>query len=116
MLDLSSLLPSDIDGIVKYVPKWFPGAEFQRLVAKWKTHTYNARDGPFNEAKDAYVSIPVLFSISLETQNREPERVETTSEIVSFVIRRTEAAMGEVRSFLFGAPRLRRVGRPSVGL
>ena len=69
LLDLSCLLPSDSDGIVKYVPKWFPGAEFQRLVAKWKTHTYNARDGPFNEAKDAYVSIPVLFSISLETQD-----------------------------------------------
>ena len=58
------LVPSDRDGIVKYVPKWFPGAGFQRLVAKWKTHMYNARDGPFDEAKDAYVSVYVPFSFS----------------------------------------------------
>ena len=47
--------------IVKYVPEWFPGAGFQRLAAGWRRSMYNARDGPFDEAKNSYVSDIFLF-------------------------------------------------------
>ena len=41
--------------IVQYVPTWFPGAGFKRLLYGWRQNMYNARDGPFYEARDAYV-------------------------------------------------------------
>ena len=52
---------TDFSLIVKYVPEWFPGAGFQRLAAGWRRSMYNARDGPFDEAKNSYVSDIFLF-------------------------------------------------------
>ncbi|KAK7688871.1 hypothetical protein QCA50_007561 [Cerrena zonata] len=42
--------------LLKYVPDWFPGANFQRLAADWRLHMFKARDGPFYETKSAYTA------------------------------------------------------------
>ncbi|CAL1703245.1 unnamed protein product [Somion occarium] len=41
---------------LKYVPDWFPGANFKKLAARWGQNSRNARDGPFYETKAAYIA------------------------------------------------------------
>ena len=65
---MSSQLPSDSPSddvlfLVRYIPGWFPGASFQRLLARWRANMFNSRDGPFYEAKSAYHVGPILSSI-----------------------------------------------------
>jgi len=33
---------------VKYVPSWFPGANFKRLAREWKKNLDNAADKPYD--------------------------------------------------------------------
>ncbi|KAK7688868.1 hypothetical protein QCA50_007557 [Cerrena zonata] len=54
---------------LQYIPEWFPGAHFKRLFAEWKRHMYKSRDGPFDEAKEAYTTgsaIPCAVTRVLE--------------------------------------------------
>ncbi|OCH88068.1 cytochrome P450 [Obba rivulosa] len=38
---------------LRHIPAWFPGAEFQRKAAKWKTQFTTMKDAPFNAARAA---------------------------------------------------------------
>lgn len=37
--------------LMKYIPAWFPGAEFQRLAAKWSVDAHTMVDVPFDKLK-----------------------------------------------------------------
>ncbi|KAF8652308.1 hypothetical protein AX16_004466 [Volvariella volvacea WC 439] len=37
---------------LKYVPEWFPFAQFQRLAKEWKTYTMEMVDTPYNAVRD----------------------------------------------------------------
>jgi hypothetical protein len=55
----------DILPILKYVPAWFPGANFQRKAAIMRTHSENLRNAPFAEAKNLMVFTPRSFLFQL---------------------------------------------------
>ena len=49
--------------LVQYIPSWVPGAQFQKLAARWRQNMYNARDRPFEFARESLVrlwTLPVL--------------------------------------------------------
>ena len=54
----------DILPILKYVPAWFPGANFHRKAAIMRTQSENIRNGPFAETKKLMVFIPVTSHFS----------------------------------------------------
>jgi hypothetical protein len=41
---------------VKYIPAWFPGAQFKRDAAKWRPLPLEMRDWPFDDTKALIVS------------------------------------------------------------
>jgi hypothetical protein len=41
--------------ILKYVPRWFPGAQFQRDAIKYRANSAEFRDAPFRHVKKAMV-------------------------------------------------------------
>lgn len=41
---------------MKYVPSWFPGAQFKRNAKMWKKTTDRMFDDPFNRIKDEMVN------------------------------------------------------------
>ena len=41
--------------VVKYVPEWFPGANFKRLARKWRASTQDVVELPWAAFKDKYV-------------------------------------------------------------
>ncbi|CAL1703243.1 unnamed protein product [Somion occarium] len=65
--------------ILKYVPAWFPGASFKRKALRWRQHMYNARDGPFNEAKAALAAgmpVPSIVTDALENMRGSLDEAE----------------------------------------
>lgn len=46
---------------MKYVPKWFPGAHFQRQAHAWRQPIKNVRDKPFNAVKARMVIRSILY-------------------------------------------------------
>ena len=51
----------DILPILKYIPEWFPGAEFKRKAARMWTHAERIRNAPFAATKKLMVFTPWLF-------------------------------------------------------
>ena len=51
----------DILPILKYVPDWFPGANFHRKAAIMRKQSENMRNGPFAETKKLMVFVPQSF-------------------------------------------------------
>ena len=49
----------DMIPILKYVPEWVPGANFQRLARQWKKETDDTFDLPWAAAKERIVSVSV---------------------------------------------------------
>ncbi|KAJ7671830.1 cytochrome P450 [Mycena rosella] len=72
----------DIIPALKYVPSWFPGADFQRKATQWRTVTSELVEVPFREAKRniAAGTAPSSFiSLNLppdECQGKEREAKE----------------------------------------
>ena len=48
----------DILPILKYIPDWFPGANFHRKAAIMRTQSENIRNAPFAETKKLMVLTP----------------------------------------------------------
>jgi hypothetical protein len=42
--------------MLRHVPKWFPGAAFQRDAESYRKHMSAMRDAPYNQVKDQMVS------------------------------------------------------------
>ncbi|KAF8505027.1 cytochrome P450 [Hysterangium stoloniferum] len=58
----------DVFPILKYVPSWFPGAEFKRIAQETRRNVQEARDAPFQAAKEQLgkgVARPSLVSNAL---------------------------------------------------
>ena len=53
----------DILPALKYVPDWFPGANFQRKAAMMRVHSKNIRNAPFAATKNLMVFTPLSFSL-----------------------------------------------------
>ena len=53
-----------IDVTVRYVPTWFPGAEFKKFAETGKKYCTEILEGPFKNTKESWVSVIVL-SVSL---------------------------------------------------
>jgi hypothetical protein len=52
-------IPNDIgQNLVKYVPSWMPGAQFQRDAAEWRKSIEAGCGPPFEMVKRLRVSIP----------------------------------------------------------
>ena len=57
------ILPSTLESpfsqinLVRFLPEWFPGMEFQRLGRKWKPIVDGFRNAPFDFAKNAMVDL-----------------------------------------------------------
>ena len=45
----------DIIPVLKYIPEWFPGAEFQSKVAKMRKHAAKVRDSTFAATEEFMV-------------------------------------------------------------
>ncbi|KAK7688955.1 hypothetical protein QCA50_007646 [Cerrena zonata] len=77
----------DILPFLQHIPAWFPGANFKRLLFGWRENMYNARDGPFYEAKDAYtagtsrncVVTRILENIGDKSDSSEQETISRDS-------------------------------------
>lgn len=48
---LPRLRPQNTIPVLKYVPTWFPGADFKRKAKEWKKSTRDLWDLPFAETK-----------------------------------------------------------------
>lgn len=63
---------------VKYVPSWFPGAEFKRFAAKGHVVTTKTVNKPFNEVKRRMVrfrSFPIIVGVrwaTISCRRKEP--------------------------------------------
>ncbi|KAK7688870.1 hypothetical protein QCA50_007560 [Cerrena zonata] len=70
----------DFMPFLKYVPQWFPGAHFKRLVADWRQSMHNSRDGPFSEAKSAHYNngstSSSVVTTALDDILEDPQRLE----------------------------------------
>ena len=57
----------DIIPILKFVPKWFPGAKFQRKAAVMRKHAVIGRNRPFAATEELMVfdstRLPVFFKL-----------------------------------------------------
>jgi hypothetical protein len=57
----------DVLPILKYLPDWFPGAQFQREAKEWKEIFTRFIEAPFKAAKQGMVST-IYFSDFLRTK------------------------------------------------
>ena len=48
--------------LLKYVPTWFPGAEFQKDAKRWRKSTEIMVEAPFEFTKSAFVRIYSLLT------------------------------------------------------
>jgi hypothetical protein len=60
-LAIAGPLLVDILPILKYIPAWFPGAEFQKKGAMLRTHAEKMRNGTFAAAGNLMVFTPWPF-------------------------------------------------------
>jgi hypothetical protein len=51
----------DIIPVLKYIPEWFPGAEFQSKAAKMRKHAAKVRNSTFAATEEFMVCDPPLF-------------------------------------------------------
>ena len=68
---------------MKYVPEWFPGANFQREARTWKINVEKMRHAPFNEVQRQLVWLTFLDAIYrtntlAQADGRVPECVATS--------------------------------------
>lgn len=54
----------DIIPALKYVPQWFPGAEFKRKAARWRKELNEFINLPFNHVKELMVRFTSFVSIA----------------------------------------------------
>ena len=47
----------DLLPVLKYVPSWFPGAEFKRKAARWRALISETLERPYHRVKRELVSI-----------------------------------------------------------
>ncbi|KAF9044304.1 cytochrome P450 [Panaeolus papilionaceus] len=71
----------DIIPALKYVPQWFPGAEFKRKAARWRKELNKFINLPFNHVKElmrAGTAVPCLLTKLLDAlpDEGDPSRTE----------------------------------------
>ncbi|KAJ7923381.1 cytochrome P450 [Mycena leptocephala] len=84
--------------ILKYVPAWFPGAEFQRKARKWKQDTKQMLDTPFEMTKRALadgVAPPSFTQHKLETLDKEQD-TKSQEELIKWTA--ADIYVGESRA------------------
>ncbi|TCD68842.1 hypothetical protein EIP91_009556 [Steccherinum ochraceum] len=68
----------DILPVLRYIPQWFPSAEFQRKAAAWRTCLTDMTEIPFEFVKEqmrAGTNVPNLVSELLTTEELTPEKL-----------------------------------------
>ncbi|KZT30011.1 cytochrome P450 [Neolentinus lepideus HHB14362 ss-1] len=66
----------DLIPVLKYVPKWFPGAEFQRQAREWRKLCLSLIDIPFTDVKQSLANgtaTPSLVGYMLEDEDKQPD-------------------------------------------
>jgi hypothetical protein len=87
-LAIAGPLPVDIIPILKYIPAWFPGAEFQKKGAMLRTHAEKMRNGTFAAARNLMVFLHGHFS-GLFSNSLAQENGAYDPSLVSEVLRQT---------------------------
>jgi hypothetical protein len=68
---------------VRFVPEWFPGAEFQRFAARTRTISEGVRDAPWTALEAALARGEASASMGskfVEVTRDEPDRLEVCKD------------------------------------
>ncbi|KAJ3510929.1 hypothetical protein NLJ89_g4394 [Agrocybe chaxingu] len=85
----------DLIPVLKYVPEWFPGANFKRKAARWRKVTADVAQKPFCHVKEQMAkgtAVPSLAATLIESlpdasdpRRREEEKIAQDTAAVAYV-------------------------------
>ncbi|KAH9477688.1 Cytochrome P450 monooxygenase 98 [Psilocybe cubensis] len=81
---LTAIIPGtflvDFIPALKYVPEWFPGAEFKRKAREWRQATFRMRDVPYEDAKREIERGTPLVSFCSMSLGKIDERLDRDAQ------------------------------------